>query len=77
MPPIIHIIHQIIDVIVKGEILGVIERHLLPIFLTVGGMIRQFVEYSMGDHRFGNKPVFYGAVYVERYSPHIMPQSFN
>ena len=44
MPPIIHIVHPMVAVIVTGEILGVLERHPLPIFLPVGGMIGHFVE---------------------------------
>ena len=44
MPPIIHIIQPMLAVIVTGEILGALERHSLPIFLPVGGMIGHFVE---------------------------------
>ena len=33
-----------LDVIVTGEIIGVLERHPLPIFLLVGGMIGHFVD---------------------------------
>ena len=35
-------------------------------------MIGHFVDYSVGAHQFGNKPVIYGAVYIERYPPHIL-----
>ena len=44
MPPIIHIIHPMLDVIVTGEIVGVLECHQLPIVLPVGGIIGYFVE---------------------------------
>ena len=64
MHHIIHIIHPILDVIVTGEILSVLGCHPLPIFLPVGGMIGHFVEKSVCDHKFGNKPVMSGAVYV-------------
>ena len=40
-------------------------------------MIGHFVDYSVGAHQFGNKPVIYGAVYVESYLPHILTQGFN
>ena len=43
IPPIIHIIHPILAVIVTGEILGLLERHPLSIFLMVGGTIGHFV----------------------------------
>ena len=77
MPHIIHIIHPMLAVIVTGEILGVLERHPLSIFLPVGGMIGHFVEYSVGAHQFGNKLVISEAFYVERYPPYILPQGFN
>ena len=31
----------------------------------------------MGAHQFGNKPVISGAMYIERYPSHILPQGFN
>ena len=65
-------------VIVTGDTLSVLERHPLPIFLPVGGMIGHFVEYYMSAHQFGNKPVISVTVYVESYPPpHIPPQGFN
>ena len=44
MPPIIHIIHPMLSVIVTVEILDVLECHPFPIFFPVGGIIRHFVE---------------------------------
>ena len=44
MPPIIHIIHPMLTVIVMVDIIGLLERHPLPIFLPVGGMIGNFVQ---------------------------------
>ena len=32
MPPIIHIVHPMLNVIVMGEIIGILERHPLPNF---------------------------------------------
>ena len=43
MPPIIHITDPMLAVIVMGEIIGVLERHQLLIFLTLGEMVGHFV----------------------------------
>ena len=77
MPPIIHIIQPLLAVIMTGEILSLLELHLLPILFLVGGMIGHFVEYFLGTHQFGNKPVISGTVYFEMYSPHILLQVFS
>ena len=64
MTPIILISLPMLSVILTGEILGVLERHPLPIFSLVGGMIRHFVEKSVGGHQFGNKPVISSVAYI-------------
>ena len=43
MHPIIHVIHSMLAAVVTGEILGILERHPIPIISLVGGMIGHFI----------------------------------